>query len=385
MLDNTLLIATAGAGKTTFLIREALKINDGQVLILTYTNANESEIKSKILRENFDHKFPPNIRVQTWFTFLIRHGVKPYQGKMHPELFENNINGMLFTEKKSGFRFYTKKGFPVYWGENDFMHFYFSQDLKIYSDKLSKFFVSCNEKTSGEIINRLSRIYSHIFIDEVQDLAGYDLEILKLLFKSGINIILVGDPRQVIYLTHHESKHAQYKDGRITQFVQDKCKSLCLIDDKTLKHSHRNNKEICDFSSRLYPDLPPSEPCKCDSCRSNSDKHNGIYVIRKSDVQSYHEIYQPVILRQQNSIAPEWNFGKSKGLTFKRVLIYPTLPIIQYLKDGELSKKIKGKEVKAFDIAKFYVALTRPRYSVAIVYNYTDDDVFIDGIKRWEH
>lgn len=30
------------------------------------------------------------------------------------------------------------------------------------------------------IINRLSRIYSHIFIDEVQDLAGYDLELIKL-------------------------------------------------------------------------------------------------------------------------------------------------------------------------------------------------------------
>ena len=108
MLSDTLLIATAGSGKTTFLIKEALKIQDDQILILTYTNANESEIKSKILKENLDHKFHSNITVQTWFSFLIKHGVKPYQGIMHPELYESNINGLYFTEKKSGFRFYKK-------------------------------------------------------------------------------------------------------------------------------------------------------------------------------------------------------------------------------------------------------------------------------------
>ncbi|WP_424769430.1 UvrD-helicase domain-containing protein [Paenibacillus sp. sgz302251] len=53
----------------------------------------------------------------------------------------------------------------------------------------------------------MSKIFSHIFIDKIQDLAGYDLEIVKLLLKSRSNILFVGDPRQVTYLTHIERKY----------------------------------------------------------------------------------------------------------------------------------------------------------------------------------
>ena len=46
-------------------------------------------------------------------------------------------------------------------------------------------------------MDRISRIFSHILVDEVQDLAGYDLELLKLFLKSCSSVLLVGDPRQV--------------------------------------------------------------------------------------------------------------------------------------------------------------------------------------------
>ena len=45
---NKLIIAAAGAGKTTYIIHEALK-QDKEVLITTYTEANESEIKKKFI------------------------------------------------------------------------------------------------------------------------------------------------------------------------------------------------------------------------------------------------------------------------------------------------------------------------------------------------
>lgn len=384
-MSNRLIISAAGGGKTTFLVREALHKKEDKILIMTYTEANEAELKRKLFYESADHKIPVNITIQTWFTFLLKHGVKPYQGAYNDLLFEKEIKGMLFCEGKSGFRFQNARGFPVYWGEEEnFRKFYFSTDFRIYSDKISKFVVACNENTKGEIISRLERIYSYIYIDEIQDLAGYDLEIVKLLLSSKIQIILAGDPRQVIYLTHHESKYSPYKDGKIKEFVIDKCKKVCDIDEDTLKYSHRNNKEICDFSSRLYPNLPLSEPCKCDDCRKDMPEHTGIYIIKESQVKDYTAIYQPTVLKVKNSTAPEWNFGKSKGMTFNRVLIYPTMTIIQYLKTGKLTKNVKGKEEKAFDIAKFYVAITRPRYSVAIVYNYDTTDDFINGIKKWE-
>lgn len=379
--QNKLFIAAAGAGKTTFIVREALKIKDKGVLITTYTEANEAEIKKKLVEEN-KSPIPQNIKVQTWFSFLIQHGVRPYQGTCNNILFSKRIRGLDFVMEHSGIRF-SNNHKNIYWGENNFKEYYFDNNDKIYSDKLSKFVFRSNENSNGDIIDRLSRIFPYIFIDEIQDLAGYDLELLQLLFNSKINLVIVGDPRQVIYLTHHERKYNQYKDGKIKEFIFDQCKELCLIDEDKLKKSHRNNKQICDFSSRLYPNLPISEPCQCEGCHDSRIDHQGIFIVRNSEVKRYLNKYKPIILRYEKSIFPEWNFGKSKGLGFERVLIFPTNPIIKYLKDGLLTKIVKNKEVDAFDISKFYVALTRAKYSVGIVYDYSDSDKFIAGITKW--
>ena len=75
MKRNLLLIAAAGAGKTTYVVREALKSRD-KVLITTFTTENEAEIKKKIIKEK--GFIPENIVVQTWFSFLLEHGVRPY-------------------------------------------------------------------------------------------------------------------------------------------------------------------------------------------------------------------------------------------------------------------------------------------------------------------
>ena len=76
MNRNKLIIAAAGSGKTTFLIDNALHIEDSNVLITTYTEENEKEIRKK-----FEGVIPNNIRIQTWFSFLLQHGVRPYQSK----------------------------------------------------------------------------------------------------------------------------------------------------------------------------------------------------------------------------------------------------------------------------------------------------------------
>jgi superfamily I DNA/RNA helicase len=44
----------------------------------------------------------------------------------------------------------------------------------------------CNEKSGGAVIHRLENIYNYIYIDEVQDLSGYDLDLIELLFRSKI-------------------------------------------------------------------------------------------------------------------------------------------------------------------------------------------------------
>src|SRR5699024_7372475 len=249
MSDNKLIIASAGSGKTTQIVDEALSISDENVLITTYTQANEKEIKKKIIKKR--KSIPSNITIQTWFSFLIQHGVKPYQGSLNEDLFELDVRGLLLSQGKSGIKYSFKKNgrkiqVPFKESEN-FLRHYFTKDLKIFSDKLSKFVFKVAKKTKGEVFARINRLYPNIFIDEVQDLAGYDLELIKLLFKTSSKILLVGDPRQVTYLTHLERKFKKYRNGEIKQFLLDKCKSLIKdnIDEESLKYSHRNNEIVC--------------------------------------------------------------------------------------------------------------------------------------------
>lgn len=370
-MSNKLIVAAAGSGKTTHLVREALKIYNQKVLITTYTEANEREITKKFFELN--GCIPENVTIQTWFSFLMQHGVKPYQSV----IYQGKIKGLLLVNQKSGFRFIGKNKRPVYFGESDPSNYYFSKTQLIYSDKLSKFVVRANELTEGLVINRIGKIYSHIFIDEVQDMAGYDLDIIKLLFDLNSNILLVGDPRQVTYHTHDEARYKQYADGNIIDFVKNECSSYAVeIDDTTLNKTYRNNRAICCFANLIYDNYKP-----CEYEDKNSTGHDGVFFVSTSDVDNYLSIYQPMQLRDSrkrkvNTNYPVMNFGESKGLTFERVLIYPTDVMIKWIFDHK-------KELKNQSRSKFYVAVTRAKYSVAIVYN-NPKNISAEGIQNYK-
>jgi DNA helicase-2/ATP-dependent DNA helicase PcrA len=357
-MANDLIIASAGSGKTTSLVEKAIeKANAGEtVLISTFTEACEAEIKNKLVEENNGY-IPHNITIQTWFSFLIKHGAKPYQDYV----IDTEITGLILEGGRSGLRFKTPEGKPVYWGEaKNPYEFYFSKSGKIYSDKLAKFVILCNADSGEKVFNRISQCFDNIFIDEVQDLAGYDLEILKELFNCQSNILLVGDPRQATYSTNNAQKHSKFKKSEILNFFSDDTIKLDT-DDKSLTVNHRCSPQICEYSNALYPDWPEST-----SGNSSVTGHDGVFIVDISHVDSYLEEYKPVIqlrhsiTKQVNADYPVYTFGKSKGLTFDRVLIYPTVPILNWLLDKE-------KELKGISKAGFYVAITRARYSVGIV------------------
>jgi DNA helicase II / ATP-dependent DNA helicase PcrA len=96
--NNKLIIAAAGSGKTTLLVDEALKQKQGRVLITTYTQANEAEIRKKFIEKN--RCIPENVVIQTWFSFLLKHGARPFQGT----LFEKKINGLILVNSQSGLK-----------------------------------------------------------------------------------------------------------------------------------------------------------------------------------------------------------------------------------------------------------------------------------------
>lgn len=369
-MANKLIIAAAGSGKTTFLVNQALSVRSDRVLITTFTEANEQEIKKRFVEIN--GYIPPNITVQTWFSFLLQHGVRPYQSV----IFDQHITGLKLVNSKSGIKG-SWKGKPIYFGEADPQHYYFTNSMQIYSDKISKFVCRSNELTQGLVIDRLSRIYQHIYIDEVQDLAGYDLEIVKYLLESDSQILMVGDPRQVTYHTHDEAKYNRYSEGKIEEFICTECKDYNVeIDRKSLNVTFRNKKEICELANQVFPQYSP-----CSYHDQTSTEHDGVFFINPKNVDAYLLKYNPVQLRDRVTVAVNpnylaYNFGDSKGLTFNRVLIYPTKPMLNWLLNHQSDLPFTSR-------CRLYVAITRARHSVGIVFD-NKKGISVEGIQSYE-
>jgi len=94
-------------------------------------------------------------------------------------------------------------------------------------------------------------------------------------------------------------------------------------------------------------------------------EHDGVFFIKKEDIEAYITRYQPMQLRwsvrtKVSESCDVLTFGLSKGLEFERVIIYPTSKFIDWLKDS-------NKELAPISRSKFYVAVTRASNSVAIV------------------
>lgn len=357
---NRLVIAAAGSGKTTYLVDEALKISDQRVLITTYTDSNEAEIRQKFF-DVVGH-VPANVVIMTWFSLLITHGVKPFQGAV----FDFPVRGMLLVQAQSGIRYKNSQGIGVPWPEDDIANHFFDRRGQVYSDKLSKLVMRCDDKSGGAVIDRLSRVFPHVFVDEVQDLAGYDLDILEALARSPVRLLMVGDPRQVTYLTHNERKYAKYAEGGIADFLLTLPRKLKIeIDDASLNRSHRNSAAICAVSSRLFPDFAAAQACACATCRQPPSAHAGVFMLRMADYPHYLTTVRPMQLRDKitssgvDPASPAMNFGESKGRGFDHVVILPTGPMQKWLADPQAALAAQSR-------ARFYVALTRARHSVAV-------------------
>ncbi|WP_157159631.1 UvrD-helicase domain-containing protein [Brachyspira pilosicoli] len=367
MSVNKLFIAGAGCGKTTFIIEKALQMKGRNILITTYTINNEENIKNKIIEKN--GFIPSNINILTWFSFLIHYGANPYLSYFFNEI--DKINGFHFSENAN-----------YYISHND-KRYYFTDDNKIRSYSLSEFVLRCNKKSNNKVINRLENIFNTIFIDEVQDMSGYDLDIIELLCNSSINLCLVGDLRQRVYKTNKSNKNSLKINNKsysynIYDFIKNKCINNCQIDTATLNKSYRNNKEICYFASQLYPSYDIVQ-----SCSIHSDKHEGIYSIKTKEVDKYLELYPNNIIQLRfaknsfvdliNTSFPVLNFGAVKGLEYDRVIIFLTDGLIKILKNKDTKEYSENK-------AKLYVAITRAKYSVVFV---TDEDLTEYGIKKF--
>ncbi|MCK9330084.1 MAG: UvrD-helicase domain-containing protein [Candidatus Cloacimonetes bacterium] len=343
-LNNTVIISAAGSGKT-FKICKNAKNNLGQekrVLLITYTNRGKEAIINEYKKQNLG-VLDKNIIIKTWFQFLLSDWIKPYQASFFHKI--NLIKSFDFTK---AYGFINKR--PISSTSR-----YITRTKNILSNEASRLALLLNEKSSNAVINRLKRVYNNIYIDEVQDLSGDDINILEVLFDSDINTYCVGDPKQSTYKTYNTNKYRDKTGKNIFQYFESLNKDSIVnleVDNK----SRRCNADICKLANIVHPSEPVIE-----SLEDNDDVHKGVFIISSLDINEYYNSFKPMILRYDKRTKCEYsevlNYGVSKGLTFDRILIYPNQPLVQLLKSN---KALKSPE-------KYYVAVTRAKHSVCIV------------------
>ena len=346
---SVLFEAAAGSGKTTLLTNLALKYRSDRVLFTTYTDENTEEIRSSFLRAA---RMPPsNIDLMPWFTFLLKHCVKPFL--WHAGFGVDEVSGVLLVSQPSAPR--TRLGSVEH---------YLTADRKVYTDKLAELALYIDEQMQGAVIDRLKRIYDFVFIDGAQDLSGYDLELLEEFLRSGMNLVLATDQRQATYHTNSSSKNGKYRELGLRRFLEDrKLLDLCPVDDRTLSGCHRCNQSILDVANSLYPAMGAANCIRKD--REEDRALPPVHIVAKDDVEFYAKNWNPVALRYdvRTKVSGSFviqNFGASKGRTYDRVLIFPTEGIRKWLQDKETELSTQTR-------AKLYVAITRAKYSVGFV------------------
>lgn len=337
-------MCAAGGGKTTRIVNEAMAQGGSRIALLTYTQNNEQEIERKL----YGHGpvVPARIEVMTWFSFLLREMARPYQRV----LYERRIDGLHWIEGHSVP--YVKEALTA-------AH-YFSNGRLIYSDKIAKFICACDQRSNGAVMRRLAQRFDHIFVDEIQDMAGYDLEILEGMLKAGIRVTLVGDHRQATFKTNQSKKNAAFAGIKIVdKFKQWDKQGLATLSYE--QHTHRCHQAIADLSDTFFPGEPVTK-----SLNTTQTDHDGVFIVRTGDVGGYVARYAPQVLRLDKKTAchdlPALNFGEAKGMTFDRVLIFPHGLGQKWLASAQLRHVEKSA-------AKMYVGATRARHSLAFVFD----------------
>lgn len=353
---NRVTLAVAGARKTQSVVEECAGADhELSQLVLTYTLSAQADVQRRLQRA-CSTALP---EVMGWYAFLLNHVIRPYLPLLYPD---RRLRGLNFEGQPPRGRYAT--------GEAR----YLDSESRAFKLHLSKLAIDVLNASKGAALDRLQRIYNRIFIDEVQDLTGYDLDVLDSLLKSRIEMRLVGDVRQSLYDTNpRDPRHRKYRGLKMVDWFGEKEKrGLIAIHDTT--ETWRSVQEIATFSDGIFRDelAFPSTISR----QTAISEHMGVFAVASHHVTEYIATYEPTCLRPTKAVAvPEGvvaiNFGVSKGATYNRVLIFSTEPIRKFLR----------RDVKLADksASGLYVAVTRAVLSVAIVSDMPQES----GLKVW--
>lgn len=351
ILKNKIKIACAGSGKTWGICNDAIEASlDKKILFVTYTNKGVSSIISEYKKQNMG-VLDSHIEVITWYKFLLRELIKPYQSYFSKDV--NTIKSYNY-DRMYGVNF-SKKGTKSY---------FLTKDNDVKANNASEFAIELNKLSNGAVIKRLEEIYSTIYIDELQDLAGRDIELLELLLYSSIKIYCVGDYKQSTLKTHNGKSNKNKTGVYIFEYLKS-IQETHFIEIIEENESRRFGPEIANFANLIYPSNPLV------GIMEEKPIGTGVFQINKKDIDKYMSVYNPIVLRYDKKTDtlnyPAFNFGVSKGMSIDRVLIFP---------NGPLKKFLENPDIKMKSAEKYFVGVTRAKYSLVFVVDKLTENIY---------
>lgn len=342
-MANFLTLAVAGSRKTQGIVEHCASLpHDRRALVLTYTQTNQAELRSRLASLAGDH---PGVLVMGWFIFLLRDFARPF------------LPFRFAGYRVRGFNF---EGRPQVMATGP-RRFLDSNDC-VYSCELGRLAHELVQVSQGALLRRLECIYDEILLDEVQDLSSHDWEIIDILLRSALELHMVGDIRQAVLSTNPRSqKNKRYAYASALRWFRERENrgELQISENNTTWRCH---PEIAAFSDSIF-DSSWSFP-QTQSLNKTVTEHDGVFLIRSKQVAEYVARFRPRCLRDSANSGKAFdlnyvNFRLAKGMTCQRVLIVPTVGIKSFIQSG--------MHLDPIPASKFYVAVTRAEQSVAIV------------------
>jgi hypothetical protein len=343
---NLAILAPAGGRKTQKIIDMCADVAAPRKrAVITFTTSAQKILIDRLLASDARSQMPT---VMGWYTFLLDHIVRPYAPSV-TELQGSRVKGLAWVDG------------TLPWNLPG-VNFYLNSAGDVYSERLGLLASKTLEAVGESVIDRLERIFDEIYIDEVQDLRGNDLNVLNALLRSKIRVVLVGDVRQRLLSTSKSSKKNKKYDGLgLADWFHEMDKKK-LLDLQTIQETWRCCPEVIQFADQMFTSgrFPPTES----KVTVPDGMHHGVWVVEEPHIEEYIRRFRPACYR--DSVRTKlvgtdsaMNFGLCKGATEEHVLIFPTEPMKKFWKDKTNNLADKSR-------MNAYVAITRARWSVAI-------------------
>ena len=224
-MDKRIILAVAGSGKTRYLIDE-LNL-ERKCLFITYTINNTRNLKEGIIKK-FGY-FPENINLYTYYNFLYSFCFRPFLAyKIKPKGIQWEAPPKWTSMKK--------RSDPL---------FYLTNERRLYSNRIAKLLETCS--VFEEINDRIVKYYDCLFIDEIQDFAGHDFNLLKSIAKANLEMKLVGDFYQHTFDTSRDGNTNANLHKNYIKYQKEFEKMGVQVDTERLNKSYRCSPTICKF------------------------------------------------------------------------------------------------------------------------------------------